>query len=86
MGEKICSRSGLSVQQIKAGAGVIDSGYRGIIYVVLHNLSDETFVVSLGDKIAQLLFEEILLPVLVGVLEIDDITDRVHFGFGSTSI
>ena len=83
---KICSRLSLPIQQIKAGPSVIDSDYRGIIYVVLHNLSEKPFVVNVGDKIVQLLFEKISLLVLVEVLEFDDITDRGHSGFGSTGI
>ena len=38
---KICSRSSLSARSIEFGAGVADNSYRGIIYVVLHNLSCE---------------------------------------------
>ena len=33
--------------------GVIDSGYRGEVGVILANLSDEDFIVHKGDRIAQ---------------------------------
>ena len=74
------------MKQTEAGAGVIDSGYRRIIYVVLQNLSDKAVTFNVGDKIAQLLFENISLPVLVEVVDFGDTTGRDPFGFGSTSI
>ena len=81
---KICLRSSLSMKQIEAGAGAIHSGYRGIIYVVLHNISDKLVTFNVGDKTTQLLFEKVSLPVLVEVLDFDDITDKGSSGFGST--
>ena len=83
---KSCSRSSLSLKQLEAGTGVIDSGYRGVVYVVLHILSHKRFTVNVGDKIAQLLFEKISLPVLVEVLDFDDATERGTLGFVSTDI
>ena len=74
------------MKQTEAGAGVIDSGYKGIIYVVLQNPSDKAVTYNVGDKIAQLLFEKISLPVLVEVVDFDDTTGRGPFGFGSTGI
>ena len=45
---KICSWSSLTLKQIEAGAGVIGSGYRGVVYVALKH---KTFTVNVGDKI-----------------------------------
>ena len=61
---KFCSHSSLSIKSIEVGAGVVDSGYQEIIYVVLHNLSREPVTFDVGDKIAQILFEKVSLPVL----------------------
>lgn len=43
-------------------AGVIDEDYRGIIKVVLFNLSDSDFEIKKGDRIAQLICERIYYP------------------------
>ena len=54
---KIFSRSGLFLNHnITAEAGVIDSGYRGIVKVLLHNHSDNVFSVQVGQRIAQIVF------------------------------
>lgn len=56
---KIFSRSGLFLKHlITAEAGVIDSGYRGIVKVLLFNHCDEVFTVKIGDRIAQVVFME----------------------------
>ena len=47
---KICSRSSLSARSIETGAGVVDSGYRGIMYFVLHNVLFEEATFNLGHK------------------------------------
>ena len=57
---RIAPRSGLALKKfIDVGAGVIDSDYRGEIGVVLFNFGEDDFVVNMGDKIAQLIFEKI---------------------------
>ena len=58
---KIFSRSGLFLNnKITAKAGVIDSGYRGIVNVLLFNHSDEVFSVKFlqRQRIAQVVFLE----------------------------
>ena len=57
---RICPRSGLSYKNgIDTMAGVIDSSYRGIIYVLLINLDTEKEVdINIGDKIAQIVFHK----------------------------
>ena len=56
---KIFSRSGLFLNhKITAEAAVIDSGYRGIVHVLLFNHSDEKFSVRVGQRIAQVVFLE----------------------------
>ena len=56
---KIFSRSGLFMKhKITAEAGVIDSDYRGVFYVLLFNHSDEKFSVRIGQRIVQVVFFE----------------------------
>ncbi len=67
------------------GPGLIDSGYRGEISVLLinHGADEVTFV--RGDRIAQLA----IVPVPeVAWVEVDDLdeTGRGHGGFGSTGV
>jgi dUTP pyrophosphatase len=79
----IWDKSGISLKGIHKLAGVIDSGYRGEVKVVLVNLGREPFRIEKGMKIAQLLIQ----PVIeVQVVEADDLgeTSRGEEGFGST--
>jgi dUTP pyrophosphatase len=79
----IWDKSGVSLRGVHRLAGVIDSGYRGEVKVVLVNLSGQPFSVEKGMKIAQLVIQ----PVnTVGVKEVEDLGDtpRGEGGFGST--
>lgn len=81
---RIASRSGLSIKaNIEAGAGWIDSDYRGTVKVELKNFGSKAYKVSQGDRIAQL----VVLPVVdVKVTLVADVeqTARGGGGFGST--
>ncbi|MEK6887082.1 MAG: dUTP diphosphatase [Nanoarchaeota archaeon] len=80
----IWDKSGLASKKgIKTMAGVIDSGYRGEVQIVLHNLSNAPFVVEKDMKIAQMLIQPIHQPRLEEVAELDD-TARGTGAFGST--
>lgn len=80
------ARSSLGVKHGIApsnAVGVIDSDYRGEIMVGLCNTGNEPYVLSPGERFAQLVF----LPVCDGILkETDDLgeTERGTSGFGST--
>ncbi len=77
-------RSGLGVKKgIDTGAGVIDSGYRGEIKILLFNHSKEDFIIQKGDRIAQLLIQKVETVNFVAVTELDT-TVRGNSGFGST--
>jgi dUTP pyrophosphatase len=83
---RIAPRSGLTVKHgIHVGAGVIDADYRGPVGVVLFNLGDQDFEVNPGDRIAQLVLEQILMVPVEEVQELDE-TVRGAGGFGSTGI
>ena len=80
-------RSGLAARHgigIVNSPGLIDSGYRGEIRVVLLNTGVETFSVEPGMRIAQL----VVVPVAaVRLVEVDELaaSDRGVRGFGSSS-
>ncbi|TFK92937.1 dUTP pyrophosphatase [Polyporus arcularius HHB13444] len=81
---RVAPRSGLASKfMIDTGAGVIDADYRGIVFVLLFNLSDQDFTVNEGDRIAQLILERIVTPDVVEVQDLDE-TLRGAGGFGST--
>ena len=81
------ARSGLAMRHgiaVVNSPGLVDSGYRGELRVILLNTDrDETFVVEAGDRIAQL----VVLPVpeldLVEVEELPE-SERSVRGFGSS--
>ncbi|KAA3640184.1 MAG: dUTP diphosphatase [Armatimonadetes bacterium] len=84
----VLPRSGLAIKHgitVANAPGLIDSGYRGEIRVGLINHSDSTFVVRVGDRIAQLVVMTVETPEFVEVDALDS-TDRGAGGFGSTGV
>lgn len=80
----IWPRSGLSVKKgIDVLAGVIDAGYRGEIMVCLYNTSFETVHIKRGDKIAQIIFQEVPKVSMISVDTLES-SQRGDNGFGST--
>ena len=82
----IYARSGLGIKHgiIPANCvGVIDSDYRGEIIVGLKNTSNESFTVSNGDRIAQMVIARCETPELVLCEDLPE-TPRGGGGFGST--
>ncbi len=83
---RIAPRSGLSVKSsIDVGAGVIDRDYRDEVKVLLINNGTSDFVFRQGDRIAQLIIENISLP-LIRVTRDLSATARQASGFGSTGL
>ena len=81
---RIAPRSGLSVKKsIDVGAGVVDGDYRGEIGVVLINHSNKDFEVNVGDRIAQMILEQIKTPEVEEQANLDQ-TERGDKGFGTT--
>ena len=85
---QIRPRSGLASKHgitLINSPGTIDSDYRGEVMVPLINLGKETFTITRGMRIAQML----ILPVpAVQVIEVDDLdaTERGSGGFGHTGM
>ena len=79
----IWDKSGISLKGVHRLAGVIDSGYRGEVQVVMVNFGEETFVIKKGMKIAQLLIQPVMDVEVVEADELEE-TARGENGFGST--
>jgi dUTP pyrophosphatase len=79
----ICDRSSMGAKGIKVMGGVVDSGYLGDVTVCLINLTDVTYEIKRGDKIAQILFMPVLNPTIKEVSELEE-TERGNKGFGSS--
>src|SRR5512141_102032 len=68
----VWDKSGYAVKNsIKTMAGVIDSGYRGEIKVVMINLGKEDFVIKRDMKIAQILIQPVVRANLLEVASLD---------------
>jgi dUTP pyrophosphatase len=83
LGLLVRDRSSMAARGIATTAGVIDSGYRGEILVLMTNLGDTAVELKAGEKIAQM----IPVPILTGpVHEVETLEDsaRAEKGFGSS--
>ena len=79
-------RSGLAIKHgltCLNTPGTIDADYRGEIKVILINLSGETQIIQDGDRIAQLVIQQVEKAVWLEV-ETLDVTERNDGGFGHT--
>jgi len=81
---RVAPRSGMAWKKhTDIGAGVIDADYRGPVGVVMFNHSDEDLQIEVGDRVAQLVIEQISMAPLTEVDSLDD-TERGEGGYGST--
>ena len=79
-------RSGLAARHgvtVLNSPGTIDADYRGELQVILVNINLETFLVSRGARIAQLIIAPIQHVELVELISLEA-TERADGGFGST--
>lgn len=86
-GAKIFDRSSIATQRgLVVVAGLLDSGYRGIIMVALCNTS-QTYVAHIeqGERIAQMVPMKVVdWTIIEGKVDIEE-TSRKEGGFGSTN-
>ena len=83
---QIRPRSGLAIKQgltCLNTPGTIDADYRGEIKVIMINLSEEPQTIQSGDRIAQMVFQQVE-KINWQLVEQIDATDRGAGGFGST--
>lgn len=81
-------RSGLALKKgitVLNSPGTIDADYRGEVGVILINLSNETFVIEDGERIAQLVFAKVEQAEWNISIELSE-TERGTGGFGSTGV
>ncbi len=79
-------RSGLAAKHgvtVLNSPGTIDADYRGEVKVILVNLGQDDFVVTRGERVAQMVIAAVVQPAFAEVEELDE-TIRGSGGFGST--
>ena len=85
---RLAGRSGLAKNYfITVLGGVIDRDYTGPLKIILANLGSSEFRVERGDRIAQLICEQYVSPVLEQVDSIENNSSwRGDCGVGSTGM
>ena len=85
---QICPRSGLALKNgIVAFNGTIDSGYLGVVCVLLFNFSSKDFLVEKGNRIAQMIFKKCEdVSFSFGTFDSSNFTERGVKGFGSSGL
>jgi dUTP pyrophosphatase len=81
-------RSGLALKHgitVLNAPGTIDADYRGEVGVLLINLSEETFVVNDGERIAQMVIARHEQGEFIEVEALDE-TERGEGGYGHTGV
>ena len=80
----VWDKSGIGIKSgLKTLGGVVDSTYRGEVFVGVVNLSQETYIFERGDKVAQMMIQKKESVQIEEVSELSD-TDRGDGAFGST--
>lgn len=82
----VIPRSSIGVKtplRMSNSIGVIDAGYTGEIHACYTNMSTNSYVIHEGDRIAQLVVQDIHLPEIEVVDELAD-SERGDGAFGST--
>jgi len=83
---QIRTRSGSPVKRgfvVANSPGTVDSGYRGEVGVIIHNISDAYVEIDAGERIAQGVICPVYQADFIMVDELDE-TDRGEGGFNST--
>ena len=78
----LAAKSGISLAN---SVGVIDSDYRGEVKVALVNRGERSFIVSHGDRIAQMGFFPVYMATLTSAESLSE-TERGAGGFGHTGV
>lgn len=84
---QIRPRSGLSLKtglRVANSPGTIDSGYRDEIGVIIHNTSFVPETITKGDRIAQLVLQQVPKIVWLSCNDVSAMGSNRGGGFGST--
>lgn len=79
----IWDKSSIGAIGVKTLGGVVDAGYRGEVFIVMLNMTDESISFPSGKKITQILIQKCEQLGVEYVEELSD-TSRGEGGFGST--
>lgn len=83
-------RSGTSLRtkmRVSNAPGTIDSNYRGEVGVIFDNIGDNTFYFAKGQRVAQMVLNEVPVGSFYQVANINDFaSDRGAGGFGSSGV
>ena len=85
---QIRGRSGLALKHgisLANGIGTIDSDYRGEIKIILLNISNQSYFIDKGDRIAQFILSKYEKIEFDEVEKLEE-TERSDGGFGHTGI
>ncbi len=81
-------RSGLALKHgitLPNSPATIDSDYRGPLGVIVQNTGSEEFVITHGDRVAQMVVAPVVQAAFLVVETLDD-TERGTGGYGSTGV
>lgn len=85
---QIRPRSGLALKHgvtVLNAPGTIDSDYRGEIGIILINHGENDFIIKRGDRIAQMVINEVIMKNFIEVDTLDE-TARGSGGFGHSGV
>jgi len=85
---QVRTRSGSPLKRgfvVANSPGTVDSGYRGEVGVIVHNIGDEMLEISAGERIAQGVICPVYQANFIPVYELDK-TDRGESGYNSTGV
>lgn len=79
------SRSGLIKNGVFAMRGIIDATYTGEVIVCLFNMNENPISIEKGDRIAQMILHNMVIPYFVEVEEFsNEYNQRGEAGWGSS--
>lgn len=80
---QVSCRSGLGKKGLRVHPGVIDSGYRAELSILVQNHGNKPIEIKVGDKVAQLLILPVPNFIVEEVAELP-VSSRKTSGFGSS--
>ena len=83
---QIRPKSGYSAKGLICILGTVDAGYRGDWAAVLHNTTDEPYVVSRAQKIAQVVFAKLQPVEIEATTQPLSDSERGEGGWGSSGV
>jgi len=86
---EVLARSSAARRKLHVIGGIIDSGYNGELFTVLHNMAWTPRIIREGERYSQVIFHRAIRPEIMPITEevfLDVLagSDRGLSGFGST--